>query len=178
MPVQYRQGILGEHLHTRSAAGLFDVSHMGQARLAGPDHETTAGAIEKLVPGDIVGLAAGRIRYTQLTNPDGGIIDDLMISRPASARDGGVLNLVVNAARKSHDYDWIARHLPANVKLEPLEDRALVALQGPGAARVVAQHCPAAAAMTFMTAMAPGLAASNVPWHARDIPARTDSRSP
>ena len=153
MPLQYRQGILGEHLHTRKAAGLFDVSHMGQARLVGPDHLTTAAALEHLVPGDVLGLAAGRMRYTQLTNPDGGIIDDLMIGRPVSAREGGTLNVVVNASRKSVDYDWIERHLPANVKLDRLDGRALIALQGPAAAQVLARHSASVAALPFMSAM-------------------------
>jgi aminomethyltransferase len=158
MPVQYRLGILGEHLHTRNAAGLFDVSHMGQALLIGPDHLTTATAIEKLIPGEILGLAATRIRYTQLTNPEGGIIDDLMVGRPALARGEGTLSLVVNASRKSVDYGWIARHLPDNVKLERLEDRALIALQGPEAARVLARHVANVAALPFMTAMVTELA--------------------
>ena len=152
MPVQYAQGILAEHLHTRKAAGLFDVSHMGQAVLSGPDHVTTAGALEKLVPGDILGLAPGRIRYTQLTNPDGGIIDDLMVGRPSASRGEGVLNLVVNASRKAFDCEWLASHLPRSVKLERLEDRALVALQGPAAAGVLARHASRTSAMPFMTA--------------------------
>ncbi|MDP9138891.1 MAG: glycine cleavage system aminomethyltransferase GcvT [Pseudomonadota bacterium] len=152
MPVQYASGILREHLHTRRAAGLFDVSHMGQARLVGPDHRTTATAIEKLVPGDIAGLAASRLRYTQLTNPDGGIIDDLMIGRPAAARDDGILNLVVNASRKLVDYDWIERHLPITVKLERLEDRALIALQGPAAVAVLAAHSAGIGDLPFMSA--------------------------
>ncbi len=153
MPVQYKQGILAEHLHTRKAAGLFDVSHMGQAFLVGPDHRTTAAAAEMLVPGDILGLTPGRIRYTQLTNPDGGIIDDLMIGRPAAADKEGTLSLVVNASRKSVDYDWIAKHLPDDVKLQSLEDRALVALQGPAAEQVLARLSAGIVAMPFMTVM-------------------------
>jgi aminomethyltransferase len=82
MPVQYPTGIVAEHLHTRDAAGLFDVSHMGQAILTGRDHDSVARAIEKLVPADILGLEPGQIRYSQLTNSEGGIIDDLMITRP------------------------------------------------------------------------------------------------
>src|SRR5215471_10440212 len=84
MPVQYRLGILKEHLHTRERAGLFDVSHMGQVFLDGPDHATTAHALEALVPADIVNLQPGQQRYSQLTNDAGGIIDDLMVTRPAS----------------------------------------------------------------------------------------------
>src|SRR5262245_47632717 len=95
MPVQYAPGILKEHLHTRAHAGLFDVSHMGQALLVGPDHATAAAALETLVPADILGLAPGQQRYTQLLNADGGIIDDLMVTRPASGEDDGRLLLVV-----------------------------------------------------------------------------------
>ena len=84
MPVQFREGIIAEHAHTRNAAGVFDVSHMGQAVVSARDHQTAAEAIERLVPGDLLGLAPGRIRYTQFTNASGGIIDDLMVSRPAS----------------------------------------------------------------------------------------------
>src|SRR5271163_99752 len=114
MPVQYRSGILAEHLHTRSQAGLFDVSHMGQAYLDGPDHETTARALESLTPADILGLAPGRQRYTQLLNADGGILDDLMATRPPGAN--GRIALVVNAARKAADFAAL-RALPANVAL-------------------------------------------------------------
>src|SRR4051794_27571576 len=84
MPVQYPTGIIAEHNWTRTEAGLFDVSHMGQGFLVGHSHDATARALEKLVPGDIRGLALGRIRYTQLTNQDGGIIDDLMVTRSNS----------------------------------------------------------------------------------------------
>src|SRR5262249_36505098 len=123
MPVQYPTGILTEHNWTRSSAGLFDVSHMGQAYVTGPDHETTAKALEKLVPGDIAGLAPQRIRYTQITNPQGGIIDDLMVTRTS---EDGRLYVVVNASRKDVDYAWLKQHLPKGVKLEPIEDHALV----------------------------------------------------
>src|SRR5215203_184409 len=84
MPVQYPTGILAEHLWTREKAGLFDVSHMGQAALCGPDHETTARALERLVPADILNLKSGQQRYTQLLNEAGGILDDLMVARPAT----------------------------------------------------------------------------------------------
>lgn len=151
MPVQYPTGILTEHQHTRNAAGLFDVSHMGQATLTGPDHATTARALEKLVPADIAGLAHGQQRYTQLLNDDGGIIDDLMVTRPADPAMDGTLILVVNAGCKDGDYVHIAARLPANVKLKP-NDRALIALQGPKAAEVLARHSGDTAAMAFMTA--------------------------
>lgn len=150
MPVQYPTGILTEHNWTRSSAGLFDVSHMGQAFLVGPDHETVAKALEKLVPGEVLGLAPGRIRYSQFTNETGGIIDDLMITRTT---EDGRLYLVVNASRKDVDYAWMRQHLPANVKLELLEDRALIALQGPKAAAVLARHFPGAADLAFMSAV-------------------------
>ena len=149
MPVQYPTGILTEHNWTRSSAGLFDVSHMGQAYLTGPDDETVAKALEKLVPGDLLALAPQRIRYSQLTNPDGGIIDDLMITRTSET---GRLYLVVNASRKDVDYAWLKQHLPANVKLEPIEDAALIALQGPKAAAVLGRHCPKASDLAFMSA--------------------------
>jgi aminomethyltransferase len=150
MPVQYPTGILTEHNWTRGSAGLFDVSHMGQAFVTGPDHETTAKALEKLVPGDVTGLAPGRIRYTQITNAQGGIIDDLMITR--SLADDGRLGIVVNASRKDVDYAWLKEHLPKGVVLEPAPDRALVALQGPKSAAVMARHCRKAAELAFMTA--------------------------
>jgi aminomethyltransferase len=148
MPVQYPTGILAEHNWTRDSAGLFDVSHMGQAFLLGPDHETVAKGLEKLVPGDIAGLAPHRIRYTQLTNPKGGIIDDLMVTRTS---EDGRLYIVVNASRKDVDYAWLKEHLPKGVTLAPIEDHALVALQGPKAAAVLARHCPEAPSLSFMT---------------------------
>ncbi len=152
MPVSYPAGVIKEHLHTREAAGLFDVSHMGQAFLIGPDYATTAAALEALVPGDVLGLGHGRQRYTQLTNEAGGIIDDLMVTRPADASEDGRLMLVVNAARKAVDYAHIAAHVPQGVLLASVDDRALIALQGPQAASVMAQLCPEAAELGFMTA--------------------------
>src|SRR6185295_6618010 len=113
MPVQYADGIIAEHNHVRAAAGLFDVSHMGQAFLVGADHETVARALEALVPGDILNLAPGRQRYTQLTGDDGGILDDLMVTRSADPQEDGVLFLVVNASMKEADYAHIAAQLPA-----------------------------------------------------------------
>jgi len=151
MPVQY-EGIIAEHLHTRAAAGLFDVSHMGQAFLIGPDHETAARALEALVGADLVGLEPGRQRYTQLLDEEGGILDDLMVTRSAEPDEDGVLMLIVNAARKAEDYEHLERALPPNVKLLRAEQRALLALQGPSAAAVLARHAPDTAAMPFMTA--------------------------
>jgi glycine cleavage system T protein (aminomethyltransferase) len=151
MPVQY-EGIIAEHLHTRAAAGLFDVSHMGQAFLTGPDHDTTARALERSVGADLVDLGPGRQRYTQLLNEEGGIIDDLMVTRSADPDEDGVLMLVVNAARKAVDYEQVERALPPNVKLLRAEHRALIALQGPSAAAVLARHAPDTATMAFMSA--------------------------
>lgn len=150
MPVQYKPGIVAEHLHTRQKAGLFDVSHMGQAFLIGPDHETVSAALEKLVPAEIAGLERGRQRYTQLVNEDGGILDDLMVTRLED--DEGTLMLVVNAACKQTDYDWIRAHIPHGIHLEEYEDRALVAVQGPLAETILQKHCPVAADLAFMEA--------------------------
>jgi aminomethyltransferase len=149
MPVQYPPGILKEHLHTRASAGLFDVSHMGQAFLIGPDHAATAAALEALVPADVAGLRPGQQRYSQLLTDDGGIIDDLMVTR---TDEDGRLYLVVNASRKEVDYAHISGRLPATVRLVPAPERALVALQGPLAAAVMAKLCAAAPRLGFMSA--------------------------
>ena len=156
MPVQYPLGILKEHLHTREQAGLFDVSHMGQAFLIGPDHATTAAALEALVPADILNLKPGQQRYTQLLNDAGGIIDDLMVTRSASDKEDGRLFLIVNASRKEVDYAHIAERLPTGVILLPAPERALIALQGPAAVRILSPLCPEAGRLSFMqTASAP-----------------------
>jgi aminomethyltransferase len=154
MPVQYALGVLREHLHTRAKAGLFDVSHMGQASLVADDgrYETVAGALEALVPADVLSLKPGRQRYSQLTNDDGGIIDDVMMTRPLEGEPGGVLCLVVNAARKDVDFAHVAARLPKGVRLEPEPDRALIAVQGPMAKEVMARFSPEATALTFMSA--------------------------
>lgn len=152
MPVQYADGILAEHHWTRAHAGLFDVSHMGQALLEGPDHATTAAALETLIPADITALAPGRQRYSQLLDPHGGILDDLMVTRPRDTAEDGRLLLVVNAACKAADFAHLARHLPPGVRLVPQLDRALIALQGPEAAAVLARHCPEAQSLDFMAA--------------------------
>jgi glycine cleavage system aminomethyltransferase T len=125
MPVQYNLGVLKEHLWTRDSAGLFDVSHMGLAYLRAEDgsHETVARALETLVPADILNLAPGRQRYSQLTTDDGGIIDDLMVSRSAEPGSEGSLFLVVNAGRKAVDYAHILSRLPDGVHLSPTEAR-------------------------------------------------------
>jgi aminomethyltransferase len=151
MPVQYRDGIMVEHLWTRDKAGLFDVSHMGQAFLVGPDHETTARALEALIPADIVNLAPGRQRYSQLLDEEGGILDDLMVTRSPDPQEDGVLFLVVNAGGKIADYAHIAARLPEGVKLVTAGHRALVALQGPAAEAVLCAYEPSLAEMAFMS---------------------------
>jgi len=153
MPVQYPSGIIAEHNHTRSKAGLFDVSHMGQVRLSGKD---PAAALETLVPGDVVGLAPARMRYTQFTNDAGGILDDLM-----ATRWGADLLLVVNAACKEDDLAHLRASLGGRAAVEPLEDRALLALQGPAAADVLARLAPACRTQAFMSAAAYTLAGAS-----------------
>lgn len=144
MPVQYPLGVKKEHLHTRDAAGLFDVSHMGQLRLHGAD---AAKALEALVPVDIVDLPVGNQRYAFFTNEEGGIMDDLMV-----ANFGDHLFVVVNAACKEQDIAHLKANLPASVELEIIADRALLALQGPKAAAVLARLAPEVSDMVFMDA--------------------------
>lgn len=146
MPVQYPAGIVREHQHTRSQAGLFDVSHMGQVRLSGADADV---ALETLVPVDVVGLAEGQQRYALFTNPAGGILDDLMITRAPDH-----LLLVVNAACKSSDVRHLQDTIGTRCRIEPLEDRALLALQGPQAAAVLEPLAPESAHLVFMTGRA------------------------
>ena len=141
MPVQYPMGVKAEHLHTRAKAGLFDVSHMGQVRLTGPDATRD---LERLVPGDLDGLAVGQMRYSMFTNDKGGILDDLMVCR---IEDG--LMVVVNAACKDGDIAHMRAHLSSEITV--LEDRALIALQGPGAEMALSALSPAAATLSFMT---------------------------
>ena len=145
MPVQYPLGILKEHLHTRAAAGLFDVSHMGQVRLTG---DNPAAALETLVPGEIQALARCRMRYSLFTNDQGGILDDLMISNM-----GNHLFLVVNAGCKVADVEHLRSRLAGKVEVEYLADHALLALQGPQAAEVLSRFVPAAWTMKFMTVL-------------------------
>ncbi|GGZ37024.1 glycine cleavage system aminomethyltransferase GcvT [Asticcacaulis endophyticus] len=142
MPVQY-DGVLGEHKWTRAECGLFDVSHMGQARLKGKDAIAT---LEALTPTDFKVLKAGRQKYSLLLNDNSGILDDLMVSRPET--DG--LFLVVNAGCKDQDFAYIGRNLKGDTSLEILSDRALLALQGPKAKEVMAKVIPAACEMYFM----------------------------
>ena len=145
MPVQYPAGILAEHLHTRAQAGLFDVSHMGQLFLSGID---AAAALEALVPGDIRGLGAMCMRYTLLLNDRGGILDDLMVTRLGDGR----LFVVVNAATKDADFAHLQAHLSPKIAIERLDDRALLALQGPAAAAVLQRFAGAVTELPFMAA--------------------------
>jgi len=147
MPVQYAAGVLKEHLHTRTSAGLFDVSHMGQIRLRPKSGrvEDAAAALERLVPQDILGIAPGRQRYALFTNNEGGILDDLMV-----ANFGDELFLVVNAACKADDEAHLRAHLTRDCEIIPLPDRALIALQGPKAVDVLTKFDTGIATMRFM----------------------------
>ncbi len=143
MPVQYLDGVMKEHLWTREHAGLFDVSHMGQARLRGV---APLAAFEEVVPGDFINLKPGKQKYSVLLNRSGGIIDDLMAGRP----DDDGLFVVVNGACKDNDFKIINDELAGQVKIDRLENRALLALQGPEAAAVFQAHAPQASSMVFM----------------------------
>jgi len=149
MPVQFAEGVLREHLHTRASVGLFDVSHMGQIALRAKSGsvEEAKLSLERLVPQDIVAVAPGRQRYAQFTNEDGGILDDLMV-----ANFGDHLFLVVNAACKDADEAHLREKLSDVCVIEPLADRALLALQGPRAEAVLAKYSAGAPAMKFMDA--------------------------
>ena len=142
MPVQYPAGVLKEHLHTREKAGLFDVSHMGQAFLAGD-----TGQLERVTPADVAGLKEGMQRYGLLLTQAGTIKDDFMFSRLAGEAD---LYLVVNAGTKEGDFAYIGEQLKGAATLTQRPDRALLALQGPAAAAVLERHSPGISNLTFM----------------------------
>ncbi len=142
MPIQY-EGIIAEHRWTRESAGLFDVSHMGQLIVAGRDSER---GLEALLPADLKILRDGRLRYSLLLGHDGGILDDLMVTR----RDDHFY-VVVNGATKESDIEHLRKHLPANVVLDHMREQALLALQGPKAVEALARHAPGVEALTFMT---------------------------
>ena len=146
MPVQFPGGIIAEHLHTRSRASLFDIGHMGQVTLAGAAADQ---ALETVVPGDIQGLAPGAMRYTMLTNETGGILDDVIV-----ARGDDRFYMVVNAACKAADLDHLRDRLAGRLEITHLEDRALLALQGPRAVEVLARFAPQCREMKFMTVQA------------------------
>lgn len=153
MPVNYPGGIIAEHKQCRESAALFDVSHMGQLRLVGPE---AAAALETLVPVDIIDLAVGKQRYALFTNASGGILDDLMVTRREND-----LFLVVNAACKEADTRHLMTHLSHRCRVVPLPDRALLALQGPKAVDVLARMNPDVAKLTFMTGAAFELAGAD-----------------
>ena len=144
MPVQYPAGLMTEHRHTRTAAGLFDVSHMGQLRLTGAD---AAAAFETLIPVDVIGLAVGKQRYGLLLNDEGGILDDLMFFKESDDS----LFVIVNGACKAADIAHITARIGQRCTVQPLPDRALLALQGPQAANVMARLAPGIEQLVFMT---------------------------
>lgn len=146
MPVQYPAGLIREHQHTRQAAGLFDVSHMGQLRLVGPE---AAAALESLIPMDVIGLAAHRQRYGLLLADDGGILDDLMFVNRDWA-NGGDLFLVVNGACKQADIAHIQTRIGQRCRVEPMPQQALLALQGPQAVTALARLLPGVERLVFM----------------------------
>jgi aminomethyltransferase len=158
MPVQYRDGVLKEHLWTRAHAGLFDVSHMGPAFLTlvkrsgdpDADHRAISALIEPLICGDVAGLKHGQIRYTLLLNAEGGIVDDLMIARPAKLADQGRLYIVVNAGTKEGDFALIEQAAADRAELKRADDGTLIALQGPKAAEALAAILPGAENLAFM----------------------------
>ena len=150
MPVQYPAGLVAEHHHTRNAAGLFDVSHMGQLRLTGPD---AAAAFESLMPVDVMGLGLHKQRYGLLLNDEGGIIDDLMFVN-RNVMNGGDLFVIVNGACKHGDLAHIQSRIGSRCTIEPQFDRALLALQGPQAVTALSRLLPGVEQLVFMTGMA------------------------
>jgi aminomethyltransferase len=142
MPLQYSKGIIHEHLHCRSQAGLFDISHMGQCLIQG---DAAAGELERLTPSAISGLKPGEQKYTVLTNSDGGIIDDIIISRIGSG-----LMIVVNAACKDKDFSYLKHHISGRCEFKELPDHALFAIQGPAAAIVIGKFSSQVANLSFM----------------------------
>jgi len=144
MPVQYTAGLMAEHLHTRQAAGLFDVSHMGQLKLVGPD---AAAAFETLVPVDVAGLPEGKQRYGLLLNDEGGIIDDLMFFN----QGGDTLFVIVNGACKAGDIAHIQARIGGRCQVVPMPDHGLLALQGPQAATALARLVPGVEQLVFMS---------------------------
>ncbi|MGZ8224800.1 MAG: glycine cleavage system aminomethyltransferase GcvT [Methylobacter sp.] len=142
MPVHYTQGIIHEHLHCRSHAGFFDISHMGQCLIQG---DSAANELEQLTPSDITGLKPGQQKYTVLTNSNGGIIDDIIVTRNSSG-----LMVIVNAACKDKDFEHLKSHLSDRCHFEDLPDHSLFALQGPAAAMIMQKFSPQTADLSFM----------------------------
>jgi aminomethyltransferase len=147
MPVQYPAGLMAEHLHCRASAALFDVSHMGQLRITGDE---AAAALESLIPIDVVGMAAGQQRYGFFTDANGGMLDDLMLTRAVSGGHHGWL-LIVNAANRIADTAHLMQHIGHRCKVQPQPDLALLALQGPQAVTALSRLNPAVASLRFMT---------------------------
>ena len=143
MPVQYPAGLMAEHLHTRTAAGLFDVSHMGQLRLVGADAAT---AFESLMPVDVIDLPVGKQRYGLLTNDEGAILDDLMFTNT-----GADLFVIVNGACKAADIAHIQQHIGNRCEVKPMPDHGLLALQGPLAVKALSRLLPSVEQLVFMT---------------------------
>ena len=150
MPVQYPQGLMAEHLHTRAAAGLFDVSHMGQLRLVGPD---AASALESLIPVDVIDLPAGKQRYGLLLNDEGGIIDDLMLvnRNMKDQASSGDLFIIVNGACKTADFAHIKKKIGTRCDVIPMPEMALLALQGPQAVTALQRLAPGVEKLVFMS---------------------------
>jgi len=150
MPVQYPAGLMAEHLHTRHAAGLFDVSHMGQLRLVGPD---SAAALETLIPVDVIDLPVGKQRYGLLLNDEGGIIDDLMFFNRdyAGHANGGDIFIIVNGACKAGDIAHIQQKIGSRCEVIPMPERALLALQGPQAVSALQRLAPGVEKLVFMS---------------------------
>jgi aminomethyltransferase len=157
MPLQYPNGILAEHRQCRTEAALFDVSHMGQVRLLGPDADR---ALESIVPVDVLGLGPGKQRYGFFTNTNGGILDDLMITR-RQIGDATDLFMIVNASRKAADLAYLTTHISHRCTVQALPDRALLALQGPKAVTALRRLDPGVAALTFMSGASFDLAGAN-----------------
>jgi len=149
MPVQYPAGIIKEHLHTRAKAGLFDISHMGQVTLEGG--ADIRAQCEKIMPGEFQELEPGQIRYSFLLNEQGGVLDDLMVTRPAAPGEQNSVFIIINAACKDADFAHMKKSL-SGLKARMLEERALLALQGPDAAKVLARFCDAPQKLKFMCA--------------------------
>ncbi|MDR6215357.1 glycine cleavage system aminomethyltransferase GcvT [Paracidovorax wautersii] len=148
MPVQYPSGLMAEHHHTRTAAGLFDVSHMGQLKLVGAD---AAAAFETLIPVDVIDLPVGKQRYGLLLNDEGGIIDDLMFFNQGTVDGEPTLFVIVNGACKAGDIAHIQARIGQRCQVVPLPDQALLALQGPQAATALARLAPGVQQLVFMT---------------------------
>ncbi len=162
LPVQF-EGLMAEHQHTREVASLFDVSHMGQITVSGNDDLSTLSALETLFPANLKNLKPGGMRYTVLLNENGGIEDDLIVTRPAEGQaPNGTVFIVVNAARKDHDLAIMQAALGTQLDFKLHQEKSLLALQGPKAATVLANLCDAPHQLSFMQSMPANIAGMNV----------------